>query len=237
MSILQAANVNVTSTLSVGALTSNQSTVTVGNNVINSSSISSIITNTNILAVDQIQPKGANATIIVPSAYSIYSPGSIVQVINTYLTNPFTQTINAGYTTYNDLSGLAATITPKSSNSKIYMTVRWFGEFSNQSYNYETMWNIKRNGTLIGQPPQPGTVPIGIHMTAISYWANDNDSTPETIFFDYYDSPGTVTPLTYQVSLTTTTGYTLYTNRCVNGATTGGYERGTTSITLFEIAG
>ncbi len=237
MSILQAANVNVTSTLSVGALTSNQSTVTVGNNVINSSSISSNITNTNILAVDQIQPKGANATIIVPSAYSIYSPGSVVQVINTYLTAPTTQSITGGVTTYNDLTGFSATITPKSSNSKIYMTVRWFGEFSNQGLNYETMWNIKRNGTLIGQPPQPGSLPLGIHMTAISYWANDNDSTPETLFFDYYDSPGTVSALTYQVSIVCTSSFTLYTNRCVNGATTGGYERGTTSITLFEIAG
>ena len=163
-------------------------------------------------------------------------PGQIIQVVNTYLTAPTSQSITAGYTTYNDLSGFAATITPRSTSSKIYMTVRWFGEFSDQSQNYNTMWNIRRNGTALGQPPQPGSLVIGIHMTAISYWANDNDSTSETIFFDYYDSPASTSPLTYQVSLITNSGFTLYSNRCVNATTSGGYERGTSSITLFEIS-
>jgi hypothetical protein len=163
-------------------------------------------------------------------------PGQIIQVVNTYLTSPTSQSISAGYNVYNDLSGFAATITPRSASSKIYMTVRWFGEFGDQSQNYNTMWNIKRNGTLLGQPPQPGTLTIGIHMTAISYWANDGDSTPETCFFDYYDTPATTSPVTYQVSIACPNAYTLYTNRCVNATTSGGYERGTSSITLFEIS-
>lgn len=236
MSTIIAANSNITSTLTVGNTTVDQSGITVGNNTINSSSVSSAVVNTNVLAVDQIRPKGANATIIVPSAYSIYSPGSIVQVINTYLTNIFSQSIPNSYNTYTDISGLAATITPKSSNSKIYMTVRWFGEMNPQTAIYETMWNVKRNGTLIGQPPPNGTSAIGIHMAAISYYANDNDSTPETLFFDYFDSPGTVVPLTYQICVAATTASTLYTNRCVNSSSGSGYERGTCSITLFEIA-
>lgn len=238
MSTLIAANSNITSTLTVGNTTVNQSAISIGNNTINSSSVSSAVVNTSVLAVDQIQPKGANATIIVPSAYSIYSPGSVVQVINTYLTAPLSQSISSGYTVYNDLSGFSATITPKSSNSKIYITVRWFGEFGGSaSYTYDTMWGIKRNGTAIGQPPQPGSVVIGMHMAALSNWGADADSTPEMTFFDYYDSPGTVSPLTYQVYISTQSSYTLYTNRCVNGSTSGGYERGTSSITLFEIAG
>lgn len=236
MSTLIAANSNITSTLTVGNTTINQSAISIGNNTINSYSVSSGVVNTNVLAVDQIQPKGANATIIVPSAYSIYSPGSIVQVINTYLTNPFSLSVPASYNTYTDITGLTATITPKSSNSKIYMTVRWFGEINPQTAVYDHMWNIKRNGTLLGQPPANGQNTLGIHMAAISYYANDNDSTPETLFFDYFDAPGTVASLTYQICVASASASTLYTNRCVNGATTTGYERGTTSITLFEIA-
>ena len=163
-------------------------------------------------------------------------PGQIIQEVNTYLTTPTSQTMTSGYTNYNDISGFAATITPRSTNSKIYITVRWIGEFNPQSAVYNYMWNLKRNGTLIGQPSQPGSVPIGIHMGAISYQANDADSTPETVFFDYYDSPASISALTYQVSIAGTDALTLFTNRCVNATTSGGYERGTSSITLFEIS-
>lgn len=164
-------------------------------------------------------------------------PGTVLQVVNTYLTAPTSQSIAGGYTTYTDLTGFSATITPASVNSKILVFVRWFGEMSPQTEIYNTMWNLKRNGTLIGQPAQPGSLTIGIHMAAISYYANDNDSTPETCFFNYYDSPNSTAAVTYQVSLSCPTGSTLYTNRCVNSATSGGYERGTSSIMLMEIAG
>ena len=55
-------------------------------------------------------------------------------------------------------------------------------------------------------------------------------------FFDYYDSPASVSALTSQVSITSIDTFTLFTNRCVNATTSGGYERGTSSITLFEIS-
>jgi hypothetical protein len=237
MSILQSANVNVTSTLTIGNTVANQSVIAVGTNVINSTSINSTVTNTNILAVDRIQPKGANATIIVPSGYSIYSPGSVVQVINTFYTTPTSVSLPGSYTTYTDIPGITATITPKSSNSKIYMTVRWFGEFSSHGLTNDTMFSVKRNGTVIGQPPQPGAVTIGIAIGSLSYYADNADSTPESGFFDFYDSPGTVNTLTYNLCAMAASSVTLYVNRCVNGATSGSYERGTSSITLFEIAG
>ena len=164
-------------------------------------------------------------------------PGQIIQVVNTYLTTPTSQSISAGYNVYNDISGFAATITPRSVNSKIYMTVRWFGEYGDVGQLWNSMWNIKRKGTLVGQPSQPGTLTIGIHVGALSYYGGaDNDSTPESVFFDYYDTPASTSALTYQVSLAGTDALTLYTNRCVNSTTSGGYERGTSSITLFEIS-
>ena len=160
------------------------------------------------------------------------------QVVNTYLTAPFSQSITAGYTTFNDIPGLAATIAPKNINSKIYMTVRWFGEYNAQSTAWSTIWGIKRNGSPIRTADQPGTVAVGIMNTQLGYYGNDSDSTPESTFFDCYDTPASVSALTYQVYLTGSASLTLFTNRCVNATTSSAdYERGTSSITLFEIAG
>ena len=163
-------------------------------------------------------------------------PGQIIQVVNTYYTTPSSLSIPASYNTFTDVPGISATITPRSASSKIYMTVRWFGEWSGTNMTWEAMFNIKRNGTPIGLPPQPGTNTLGIHMSALSHYAGDADSTPETIFFDYYDSPASTSALTYQLSIASATAGTMYINRCVNATATGSYERGTSSITLFEIS-
>jgi hypothetical protein len=163
--------------------------------------------------------------------------GSVLQVVNTYLTTTGSISVPASVSTYTDVTGIAATITPTSVNSKILIFARWFGEFNPQSATYNTMWSLKRNGTVIGLPPQPGSVPIGIHMAALSYWVADADSTPETIYFDYHDSPNSISALTYQVAVSSTEASTLFINRTVSGSTSSGYERGTSSITLMEIAG
>ena len=189
------------------------------------------------LRVDNISAR-TGTTITIPSGNSLYAPGHIIQVVNTYLTAPFSQSITSGYTTYNDIPGLAATITPKNINSKIYMTVRWFGEYSPQSSAWSTIWGIKRNGSPIRTADQPGTLAVGIMNTFIGYYGNDADSTPESTFFDCYDTPASLSAVTYQVYLTGSASPTLYTNRCVNSTTSNAdYERGTSSITLFEIAG
>lgn len=180
----------------------------------------------------------SNKVITVASPNSLYAQGHVIQVVNKYQTTDYTVSVPSVYNTYTDLTGLNAVITPKSASSSIYMFVRWFGEYNPvASMGWNTMFNVKRNGSLIGQPPQPGALTIGIAMASLSYYANDNDSTPEMAFFDYYDSPATTSQLTYQVCVSCNSGGTMYVNRCVNAATTGGYERGTTSITLMEIAG
>ena len=164
--------------------------------------------------------------------------GSVLQVVNTYLTTTGSISVPASVSTYTDVTGIAATITPTSSSSRILVFARWFGEFDAQSATYNTMWSLKRNGTVIGLPPQPGSVSLGIHMAAISFFDNDADSTPETVYFDYCDTPNSTSALTYQVVVSAAgTSSTLYINRNVGNSTASGYERGTSSITLMEIAG
>jgi hypothetical protein len=75
-------------------------------------------------------------------------------------------------------------------------------------------------------------------MAALYFFDTDADSTPETVYFDYCDTPNSTSALTYQVVVSAAaTSSTLYINRTVGSSTAGGYERGTSSITLLEIAG
>lgn len=188
------------------------------------------------LRVDNISAR-TGTTINVAAGNLLYAPGHIIQVINTYYRTPTSLSIPSSYNTYTDVPGISASITPKNINSKIYMTVRWFGEWSSTSMNWEVMFNIKRNGAVVGQPDPNGSNTLGIDCGSLSHYGADNDSTPEHCFFDYYDSPSSISTITYQLSVATATGGTMYINRPVNATTGTSYERGTSSITLFEIAG
>ena len=187
------------------------------------------------LRVDNISAR-TGTTVTIPSGNSLYAPGHIIQVVNTYYRTPTSVSIPASYNTYTDIPGISATITPKNINSKIYMTVRWFGEWNSYGMTWEAMFNIKRNGTPIGLPDPNGTNTLGIHMSALSH-PSDTDSTPETCFFDYYDSPSLTSAITYQLAIASATAGTMNINRCVNTSGGNSYERGTSSMTLFEIAG
>jgi hypothetical protein len=187
------------------------------------------------LKVDRIAPLSGNE-ISIEDGHTLYTPGHVVQVINTLFKTPISTAVTSG-TTLHNISGLSATITPTNINSKIYIRAQWTGEFANWSLATNGMWNLKRNSTAIGQPPIY-TTSIGFMASNISYPStSDSDSTNEWIYFDYYDSPNTVAAVTYQVCFMAGENGTVYTNRSVNAATSGGYERGTSSITLFEVAG
>ena len=183
------------------------------------------------------KPTTFTANVSIANTSVFYAPGSIVQANNTYLVNPTSFSITQGYNNYTDVPGLSVNITPRSANSKIYITARVFGEYNPQSGNWNTVFAVKRNGTTINLPPQPGTLPLGHHMSTLTYLAADQDSTPEVVFFDCFDSPANTATQTYNVSMCTVdAGQSYFLNRCVNAATAGGYERGTSSITVFEIA-
>lgn len=191
--------------------------------------------------IDYLKPK-TGTTINLVGGHTLYAAGHVIQVINTYLTAPTSVSITNTYSTFTDIPGLAATITPKSAQSAIYVRCRWTGEFGAADDTWNCMFNLKRNGSLIGTPAQPGSVPIGIHPPTTCYEPNsgtsDANSTPESVFYDYYDLPASTSPVVYQMAICNVgTASTMYINRCVNAATTSGYERGTSSITLMEIAG
>jgi hypothetical protein len=189
------------------------------------------------LTVGQLTAANATTNLIsVTSGTSVYSPGSIVQMLNTTLYTPTAVSVADNATSNTNIPDFSCSITPKSASSRIYIQVRWFGELSPQTQNWNTMFGLKRNTTPIGVNPGTAGGATGISMASLGYYASDADSTPEMMFFDYYDSPATTSTLTYQVCCNTTgASMTLYTNRTVT-ASTASYEYGSSTITLWEIA-
>lgn len=189
------------------------------------------------LTVSRLSGPTANSNqIVVPSGHTLIAPGHVIQFITTRITTPTAVAIPASYTTFTDIPSLNATITPKSASSLIYITVNWFGEFAPQTSVWNTMFNLKRNTTVIGIPAgAPSTTnPSGISMAALSYYASDASSTPEMCSFQFVDTPNSLSALTYQVCVVSAEAPTIYTNRTVS-AGAGGLEYGMSIITLMEI--
>jgi len=165
----------------------------------------------------------------------IHNPGSILQVVQKAITTPTAVSIPASYNAYTSIPDLFLNITPKKNDSKIYVSVRWFGEFSNQTLVWSSMMGVKRNGVSVGHNPNSAGASIGIAMPSLSYYGNDANSTPEQCYFDYLDSPASGSSVEYQVYLNCTGALTLYTNRTLTAGASD-YEYGTSTITLWEIA-
>jgi hypothetical protein len=158
-------------------------------------------------------------------------PGNILQVVQNYITGTSSVT-SSGQT---DIPGLSQSITPTSSSSKILVRMRWNGELSNTN-NYDFVFRLKRNGTVVGNADVSGSRTLGISCMLQGYWDSDAGSTPDSSWFEYLDSPNSTSTVTYQVCYRIKASGVLYTNRAVNNTDNDGYENLTSSITLMEVA-
>lgn len=156
--------------------------------------------------------------------YSMMPPGSILQVVPVAKTDTFT-TSSAG--TFLDITGLTATITPKSATSKILILCTISAVVSS---GYNMFFRITRNSTPIGLGDAAGSrdrASSGTDRTT------DIASTP-TYPLNFEDSPSTSSPVTYQVQLIIQ-GSTAYINRSVDDLDESGRGRMISTIILMEV--
>ena len=158
--------------------------------------------------------------------------GKILQVVSTTLDTRFSQSISANTNTA--ITNFEVSITPSSTSSKILLTSSWMGEFGNSDAIYSTMWFFYRDSTKLGHA-QTGSRSCGIQTAALSYWLNNADSTPESMYMQYIDSPSTTSAITYKVGLYGDRAHTLWTNGTVTDQDNSSYERGLSSIIAMEI--
>ena len=160
--------------------------------------------------------------------------GKILQVQSTTLDTRFSQSIpNATNTA---ITNFQVSITPSSTSSKILLTASWMGEYGNSDAVYSTMWFFYRDSTKLGHT-QTGSRSCGIQTGALSYWTTNADSTPESMYMQYIDSPSTTSAITYKVGLYGDRAHTLWTNGTVTDTNNASFERGLSSIIAMEIAG
>jgi hypothetical protein len=153
---------------------------------------------------------------------------AILQVQSTQLTTTFstTTTIASGGAA---VTGLSVNITPKYTTSKILV----FGHLVTgyTSATTATFYQLKRNGTDVGNGTASGSRP---GIIARSYIADNNVN--QTDAFSFLDSPASVSLLTYQIYVGTQGAGTVYVNRTANDDNAAYGARGSSSITVMEIA-
>ena len=166
-----------------------------------------------------------------------FPSGSILQTQYTMVSATSQWTCNQD--TDKEISVLAVSITPKSTNSIIKIEAQVTGEWSNHGAPYNSTWFFYRDSTKLAAP-SAGNRNSGIIMNTFnSYEASDANSSPETAIYSYFDAPSTTSQITYKVGVRhgVTANFYWNLNRTVTDTDGRQYERGISFICVTEIAG
>lgn len=179
------------------------------------------------LSVGQLRGLTVNDNVItVPTGHKLYAPGHVLQVVSTTFTGVFSTTS----TTYSDVTGLSASITPGSANSKILVT----GSINIGSNGFLTnavFYKVVRGSTDIALGDSAAT-----RIRGYSGAGTDQNAMTSSAF-EFLDSPASTSTLTYKLQLASNvSGQTVAVNRWVNDLDSPTRVRGVSTITLMEIA-
>ena len=173
---------------------------------------------------------GAITSAVMPS-------GSVLQV--QYLQYTGTTTTACANGANQTLDHLTLNITPTATNSIIKLDASVNGEWGNSGALYNSVWFFYRGATKLAHAAA-GSRLCGVAMTtATGYYGTNNDSTPETIYWSYLDTPSTTSQISYTVATAQSSGgsSTWHTNMTVADTSNAYYERGISFISATEIAG
>ena len=152
--------------------------------------------------------------------------GSVLQVVSTTKTDTFTTTS----TSFVEITGLTASITPTSSTSKILILVSVTG--SQSVGTNDAFIGLFRDSTQIDLGDASGS------RVSHSFLLNSSNS-GWTVngFTNFLDAPSTTSAITYAVRARVPTTATLFINRSQNDPdSVTGSGRSVSAITLMEIA-
>ena len=172
-----------------------------------------------------------NATGTLPSAQ--LPAGSVLQVVSTTKTDTFS--VSAASGSYNVVTGLNATITPTSTNSKVLVIFHAHGAVSSNSQG-QAQFRIMRDATPVGVATSVGNRGA---LSAGTFTEAGASYMIASISASYLDSPNTTSSITYSAQFynSSSSTQTLYVNRSFLDSDTVNYSRTTSGITLMEVAG
>lgn len=162
--------------------------------------------------------------------------GNVIQVVSTTKTDTFSASISASSEAA--ITGLSASITPKSTSSKILVIYNVNGARDTDDYVFLNC-RIKRDSTVIGSGDTAGSRVTA--NSAQNLLVTANGVNQGNVSGQFLDSPASTSSLTYQIylaDLNATGGpFTYVVNRAAEDSDGASRVRTASTITLMEIAG
>ena len=157
--------------------------------------------------------------------------GGILQVVSTTKTDTYSESLATGVSS-SVVTGLTASITPRSTSSKILVQIS--GHFSSTAADGFGGFVIRRDSTAIGIGDAASS-----RSRLTSYggaYANEGNDMAN-LAVSYLDSPSTTSTITYGISVHARAGGTMYVNRTDTDSDVDDIGRPVSTITLIEVAG
>ncbi len=165
----------------------------------------------------------SGATIVNSGTATGFGGGKVLQCLQTMLTSSFTTTTTGG----TDVTGLAVTITPSATSSKVLAFVTLSG--SQTTANNQQGFYLKRGSTIIGIADSAGS------RRSLSQGMNvDHNAHTSSNAWNVLDSPNTTSATVYQVAVSINSA-TAYINRTESDTDAAAHYRTVSTLTLFEI--
>lgn len=181
------------------------------------------------LTVQNLQGVSPTNMIRVPTGHKIYSPGSVVQVVQTVKSDVF----SSSSTTFIDLTGMTVTITPTLATSRIL--VEYSVQTSIVNGGFGCVLKLQRNGSDLS-----GALGVGVTPVTTMAYSDATSASGYPVYNQtakYLDSPSTTSILTYKLQIRgwVSSAGTFVVNRSFIGNDTN-LGTGISTITVTEIA-
>ena len=159
------------------------------------------------------------------------SSGGIIQVVHA---NTSTHTYSNS-TSYTDITGVTATITPTRSDSKILIQCSLA---IGKEDNHSMMGRIVRNGSAISGSGGVAESGHGNQEDGVWWLVRTSTHSANPLMVNYLDSPASTSALTYKAQGKSSASSKYFSiNRTVNSEDHIYASPGFSSITLFEVSG
>jgi len=153
--------------------------------------------------------------------------GNVLQVVQTVKTDTF----STASSSFVDVTGLSAQITPTSSSNKVL--AQFFVTGGTSADSYTCVFQLVRDSTAIGIADSAGS-----RVRSTTRFYSPSQSHGQCSNAVYLDSPSTTSQITYKVQMAVQSGATGYINRAGTDtdSTLVYFARSISSLVLMEVA-
>jgi len=172
-----------------------------------------------------------NSIVPVGGVPSGASGGGIIQMVQSVKTD---RQVISGSSAYVDITGLSATITPRSSSNKILIMLTIAGSSADTGIKLQCLRGATVLTGMYGDASGSAQQSIGGHFWGGGSGGNSNAGANLSMMF--LDSPATTSSTTYKIQGGTNTGTAAYVNTMYDSANAYYELRTASHITLLEVS-